>query len=102
MKVIVLFIAAAGVCFWLSGCASADKLRTPDGQIGYSVSCNGAMLDWGACYEKAGEICGARGYEVFSKSDSKGATYFENQFSAYGGTAIYRNMVIACKTSKHL
>lgn len=65
-----------------------------------------ASTNWGACYQKAGEICGARGYAVFARSD-------EPTFSAHtsahannpGGAAMYsaatssnRMMVVQCKS----
>lgn len=101
MKVFALLIISASASIWLSGCATADKIYTSDGRIGYSISCNGEVLDWGACYKKAGKICGARGYDVLSKSGNKGSTFSANQYGAYGGSVIYRSMVIACKKPKN-
>lgn len=100
MRSLILLAVSAGAFFWLSGCATADKIHTPDGRVGYSISCNGAALDWGSCYKKAGEICGVRGYDVISQSGDKGSTYSSNQFGAYGGSVIYRSLVIACKSPK--
>jgi len=46
------------------------------------------------CYEKAGEICGSKGYEVLEKSGDQGAVLSGNQFGLYGGSVINRSMII--------
>jgi len=81
----------------LSGCATAKKTYTSDGKEGYSINCSGSALNWGMCYEKAGEICGSKGYEVLEKSGDKGAMLSGNQFGIYGGSVINRSMIIKCK-----
>jgi type 1 fimbria pilin len=68
MKNLIFLSIGAVAALWLSGCATADKIHTPDGRTGYSISCNGTVQDWGSCYEKAGDICGSRGYDVLDKS----------------------------------
>mgnify|MGYP001770497693 CR=1 FL=1 len=52
----------------ISGCATATKTFTSDGKQGYSINCSGTALNWGMCYEKAGQLCGTKGYEVLEKS----------------------------------
>lgn len=79
------------------GCATAKQTYTSDGQQGYSITCSGSALNWGMCYEKAGEICGSKGYEVLEKSGDQGAVFSGNQFGLYGGSVINRNMIIKCK-----
>ena len=81
----------------LGGCATAKKTYTSDGKEGYSITCSGSALNWGMCYEKAGEICGAKGYEVLEKSGDQGAIVSGNQYGFYGGSVINRNMIIKCK-----
>jgi len=39
----------------LAGCATARQTYTPDGKVGHSINCSGSALNWGMCYEKAGE-----------------------------------------------
>lgn len=80
-----------------SGCASAKKTYAPDGSSGYSIDCSGSIHTWGSCYEKAGKICGSRGYEILLKSGDTGAEVSGNKFGVYGGSVITRNMVIKCK-----
>jgi len=81
----------------LGGCATAKKTYTSGGKEGYSITCSGMALNWGMCYEKAGEICTSKGYEVLEKSGDKGTAISGNQFGLYGGSVINRSMIIKCK-----
>jgi hypothetical protein len=94
MKAIMICLAIA---ISLSGCATAKKTYTSDGREGYSITCSGSALNWGMCYEKAGELCGQKGYEVLEKAGDQGAMLSGNQFGLYGGSVINRNMIIKCK-----
>ena len=58
----------------LNACASSSEVYTSDGKPGHSISCSGNALDWGDCFEKAGEICGTKGYDVLEKSGDQGLT----------------------------
>jgi len=78
----------------LCGCATAKKIYTPEGKEGYSINCSGSALNWGMCYEKAGKICGSKGYEVLEKSGDRGALLSGNQFGLYAGSVINRSMII--------
>jgi hypothetical protein len=89
---IILFVVP-----FLGGCATAKQTYTADGQLGYSINCSGSALNWGMCYEKAGEICGSKGYEVLQKSGDTGALVSGSQFGLYGGSVINRSMIIKCK-----
>ena len=81
----------------ISGCATAKKTYTSDGKEGYSINCSGSALNWGMCYEKAGELCGEKGYEVLEKSGDTGAMVTGGQFGLFGGSVINRSMIIKCK-----
>lgn len=51
----------------LTGCflpAPASKTFGPTGKPGYSINCPGLMNNWGACYERAGDLCGVQGYDI--------------------------------------
>lgn len=85
------------IVVFLSGCAMASKTYTSDGKQGYSISCSGSALNWGLCYEKAGDLCGSKGYEVLEKSGDQGALVSGNQYGVYGGSTINRSMIIKCK-----
>ena len=81
----------------ISGCATASKTYTADGEQGYNITCSGSALNWGMCYEKAGAICGEKGFVILEKSGDQGALVSGNQFGLYGGSVINRNMIIKCK-----
>ncbi|MBI5741438.1 MAG: trypsin-like peptidase domain-containing protein [Nitrospirae bacterium] len=83
--------------FLISGCATANRVYTPDGQTGYSINCSGSALNWGMCYEKAGELCGSIGYDVIVRSGDQGSSVVANQFGLYGGSIMNRSMMIKCK-----
>ncbi len=82
---------------FVSGCATSKKIYTSSGREGYSINCSGSALNWGMCYEKAGELCGVRGYEVLEKSGDTGAMVTAGQYGLFGGTVINRSMIIRCK-----
>ena len=85
------------LCFAVVGCATASQTYLPSGEQGHNITCSGTALNWGHCYEKAGEICGARGYDIVDKSGDQGATFAGNRFGLYGGSVIQRSMLIKCK-----
>jgi uncharacterized protein YceK len=91
MRFIIIFLV---LCFFTGGCATAKKTYTSDGKEGYVITCSGSALNWGMCYEKAGKICGTKGYEVLEKSGDQGAMVSGNQFGLYGGSVINRSRVI--------
>lgn len=80
----------------VSGCATASKTYTADGKEGYIITCSGAALNWGMCYEKAGALCMSKGYVVLEKSEDKGAMVSGSQFGLIGGSVMNRSMIIKC------
>ena len=50
----------------VAGCTTAKDVYLPDGTLGYHVGCSGTAFatDSADCYQKAGEICGAKGYTI--------------------------------------
>lgn len=52
----------------LAGCATSRDVRLADGWMAHVVSCGGPLLNMGHCLEKAGDICGGRGYVVLNKA----------------------------------
>jgi len=81
----------------VGGCATASKTFTSDGKEGYVIDCSGSALNWGMCYEKAGKLCGTKGYEVLEKSSDTGAMVSAGEYGLFGGSAINRSMIIKCK-----
>lgn len=94
MKNIITIFLFASI---LSGCATAYRTFTDDGKEGYNINCSGSGLNWGMCYEKAGKICGTKGYTVLQKDGDQGASLYGNQYGVYAGSQISRSMIIKCK-----
>ena len=91
----VLLILLIVTC--VGGCASASKTFTSDGKEGYVINCSGNGLHWGMCYEKAGNVCGSKGYEVLEKSGDTSAMVTAGRYGLFGGSANSRSMIIKCK-----
>lgn len=51
----------------LAGCGSAKPIMLADGTQGQALRCNGTLSDWTVCLQKAGELCGARGYDTIDR-----------------------------------
>lgn len=52
----------------LCSCTVAKEVNLPDGSKGYSISCGGTLNSFASCFNKAGEMCGNKGYQILDKS----------------------------------
>jgi hypothetical protein len=107
MRMRALLIAIAVIT--LSACATSKEVYLSDGSKGHSISCDGAVQNFGSCLEKAGELCGARGYLVLNQNGesvpfstaSGGYTATSlaasGGFQAQSGTIITRRIFVKCK-----
>lgn len=97
-----------GSGLFLVGCVSTQETFNADGSKGHVISCTPALTsglvgaianaatNWGTCYQKAGDMCGVRGYTVLTKSDEPG---FAAEVGRYGGHATTTNnrmMIVRC------
>jgi hypothetical protein len=92
MRLSAVFLSTA-----LTACASASQTYAPDGRPAYTLNCSGLARTWGACYEKAGNLCGPSGYDVLAGGSEGGAVIGGSGNGFFGGSAISRSMLIACK-----
>jgi hypothetical protein len=92
-----LFMGLSLMAFFLFGCATARKTHTSDGKEGYILNCSGSASTWGKCYEKAGDICGAKGYEILEKIGETLTSSSSNIIEEHSGSDVNRNMIIKCK-----
>lgn len=84
----------------MSGCSSTTTLTyLPSGDTGFAINCSGsdASSNWGECYRRAGEACGAYGYDVISKDVDNGATAGGSLGGLFGANVKNRSMVVRCK-----
>lgn len=77
----------------MMGCATSRETYTSDGSKGYSIGCSGSMVSWGACYEKAGELCGSKGYDVLSGGSDQGVV----ATNIFASSTHNRSMIVRCK-----
>jgi hypothetical protein len=87
-------LAVLAVMSALVRCATASQTYTPDGRSGYVIDCSGQALNWGKCYQKAGELCSSTGYEILAQTGDQGISVA----GVYGASVITRSLVIACKS----
>jgi hypothetical protein len=85
--------------FALLGCATADPIKLPNGQMGYSIACDGGANRWSHCYEKAAALCPA-GYDLITQNGETRPVLVTTAPGMYtGGAMVDREMMIQCKTA---
>lgn len=91
----ILVIIGSGLIF--NGCALSKKTYLPDGSMGYSIDCSGAVGTWGMCETKAGQLCKEKGYEIISRAGDQGTITSGSTTSIFSGTVTSRTLLIKCK-----
>jgi hypothetical protein len=98
-----LAILIGAVCLLASGCATERQSYAPDGRKAYSLNCSGLARGWDKCFSAAGNICGAKGYDVLDRSDESAAMGTAagngNSYGASYAKTNERSMLVACKTT---
>lgn len=80
------------------GCATAKTVIGPHGKEMHTLNCSGIALSWGSCLEKAGQICGANGYDIIAGGGANyGTSVTATTHGLFASPVIYREMVIQCK-----
>ncbi len=66
----------------LAACSTpSEPVTLTDGSKGFRITCGGAYATTASCYEKAGHICGNKGYTVLHENSiapPADANYFWN------------------------
>jgi len=97
----VRWLPLAAILATLTGCAVAKPTYLPDGRQGVSISCDGQAQGMAACYEKAGELCGSRGYDIVNREQQSSPTGSASvgRYGAFGsyGSVETRSIMIVCK-----
>lgn len=90
----------------LSGCVTTSDVYLADGSKGHNIGCGGAVQNISACMQRAGEICGASGYEVVNREGEAVpfSTVGATPQGLYGqsGAVVTRNLFIRCKGHNRL
>jgi hypothetical protein len=109
MQLIRLAAIAATMALALAACASSKPVYTADGSQGHVVTCTpawtgglvgaaaNAATSWGDCYARAGEICGASGYDIVQQVGENGAYAQGSNGGGFASTTNNRMMVVKCK-----
>lgn len=104
-----IFFVSAIFIMLLSGCVTSREIFLADGTKGHNVNCSGSGKNYSDCLEKAGEICGVRGYHILDQAGNivsfSGALRELNDSSrtssvgyiSQSGSVISRNLLIKCK-----
>jgi hypothetical protein len=91
-------LACLAIAILIGGCASSSTTYGPDGRQAHTLNCSGLARSWAMCAEKAGEICGPRGYDVVGAAGgSTGSMAMVSRSGGFGGSGIERSMLIQCK-----
>jgi hypothetical protein len=93
----------------LTGCAISKPMYLPDGSQGFNISCDGSANSISKCFQKAGELCGSRGYDIVTREGEiipygyAGGGFNANQHAANGayisqsGAYVNRSLMIKCR-----
>lgn len=87
----------AGACLTITGCATVHTTYAPDGRKAYTLNCSGLARGWDKCLTAAGDICGARGFDVLDRSDEAAAVGGFNSGGGGFARTNERSMEVACK-----
>jgi hypothetical protein len=90
-----LSILAIGLI--LGGCVTVTPTFTANGKQGHNIDCSTSLSTWGSCYQKAGEICGAKGYNVIAKEGDTQSSLSGGRHGVFGSTEATRTLIIECK-----
>ena len=76
----------------IAGCGSSPDTHTRDDPGSIRVYCNKSSLRWNACYEKAANVCGKKGYQIVGEDDSAipTTTANANEVAVIGGSLVIR------------
>jgi hypothetical protein len=92
----------------LGGCAIAREMYLPDGSVGYNIQCDGSANSISNCFQKAGELCGSKGYALLNREGEmapfgmSAGSISANSISAKGayvtqtGAFVSRSLFIKC------
>jgi hypothetical protein len=104
VRIVVIALLTA-----LVGCATSKEMYLSDGSKGHNISCDGSANSMGNCFQKAGELCGSKGYYVLNREGQAipfGSSVGSASLVPGGGSAGYvtqtgmmvtRSLFIKCK-----
>lgn len=64
-------IVMLGLLLGAAACSAPYERVDLDGEKGWRITCGGVYSRVSDCYERAGQLCGAKGFTVVRESDIK-------------------------------
>ena len=96
-RCVVLMCSAIVLC----ACVTAKPVYGPDGQQAHAISCSESIgIDWSDCFERAGQICGTRGYKIWNQASSESSLISGDSDFLIGGTSESRTLLISCQAER--
>ncbi|MBD5416419.1 MAG: hypothetical protein HDR50_01800 [Desulfovibrio sp.] len=84
----------------IAGCATSKQISGPNGEVLHSIDCSGYYSNIGTCLEKAGKICGSRGYDILlGGAENHGTGMSSGQFGLFAAPIVSREIIIRCKST---
>ena len=82
----------------LTSCAISKQTYLPDGSVGHSISCDGSAVGMNVCFEKAGEICGSKGYKLVNREGQViySGVVLPDQGFAHFGASNTKGILVRC------
>ena len=95
------FFFHLGWCILLaSGCATSKQISGPNGEVLHSIDCSGYYNNIGTCLERAGKICGSRGYDILlGGAENHGTGMSAGQFGLFAAPMVSREIIIRYKST---
>ena len=83
--------------FSLAGCVTVNDIYLGDGSVGHAITCDGRELSIETCFEKAAELCGAKGFETVTREGrSTGRTIAKGSTDPNSGAFATRSILVRC------
>lgn len=104
MKLAILLAALV-----VAGCSTSQPMYTASGEQGHVVTCtplwNGGLVgaianastSWAQCYQKAGDLCGAAGYDIIQQEGEEGVYGQAAHGGGFVSSTKNRMMIVKCK-----
>ena len=81
----------------LAACVSVNEIHLADGSIGHTITCDGRELSIETCFEKAAELCGAKGFETVTREGRPtGRTIAKGSTDPNSGPFATRSILVRC------
>lgn len=85
----------------VAGCVTVNDVYLADGSVGHTITCDGRELSIETCFEKAAELCGAKGFETVTREGiSTGRTIAKGSTDPNSGPFATRSILVRCLDQK--